>query len=104
MPKEIERARLQARISRLPGQHLILVHYGVRDVPSKEWIYNRADIDNSKIVWARDMGSEANQELLCYFAKRHVWYVDHGGASMILPYSTSSPLEHPTNSLPPDQK
>ena len=28
LPREIERARLQSQISRLPGQHLILVHYG----------------------------------------------------------------------------
>ncbi len=96
LPREIERARLQAQISRLPGQHLILVHYGLRDVPSKEWVYNRADIDNSKIVWARDMGPGANQELLRYFANRHIWYVDHDGASMIVPYSSSSPLDQPT--------
>ena len=97
LPREIERARLQAQISRLPGQHLILVHYGSHDVPSKEWVYNRADIDNSKIVWARDMGPAANQELLRYFANRHVWYVNHAGPSMILPYSTTGPAQHPTN-------
>jgi hypothetical protein len=41
------------------------------------------------------MGPEANRELLRYFANRHVWYVDHGGIAMILPYSTSNRLNLP---------
>ena len=100
MPREIERARLEAQLSRLPGQHLILVHYNLRDIPSKEWVYNRADIDNAKIVWARDMGPEANLELLRYFANRHVWYVNHGGLSIPQPYSASTP-SHPAAIVSP---
>jgi hypothetical protein len=38
-----------------------------------EWIYNAADIDSSKVVWARDMGDGQNQELLDYFRDRRVW-------------------------------
>jgi hypothetical protein len=89
VPREVDRERLQAQLSQLPGQHLVIVHYNRRDVPSKEWVYNRADIDNSKVVWARDMGPEANQELLRYFATRHVWYVDHSGGTPLTPYDPS---------------
>ncbi len=38
-----------------------------------EWVWNAADIDGSKIVWARDMGKEQNLELLQYFHGRHAW-------------------------------
>jgi len=95
VPKEIDRARIEAQLSRTPGQHLVLVHYREHDVPSKEWVYNRADIDHATVVWARDMGDEANQPLLRYFAGRKVWYVDHSAAPVLLPYSTVLALNDP---------
>jgi hypothetical protein len=99
VPKEIERARIEAQLSRLPGQHLVLVHYHWRDVPSVDWIYNRSDIDSSKIVWARDMGPEANRELLRYFANRQVWYVDRTSGSLVVPYTTSASSSDPAIAL-----
>jgi hypothetical protein len=95
VPLEIERARIEAQLSRLPGRQLVLVHFHKRDVPSVEWIYNRADIDNSKVVWARDMGPEANQELLRYYANRNVWYVDRTGGSLVIPYAAALSLSDP---------
>jgi hypothetical protein len=101
VPKEIDRERLQTQLNSLPGQHLVLVHYDMRDVPSIEWVYNRADIDNSKVVWARDMGVQANQELLRYFANRRIWYVDRSSGSMMMPYATAMALTHPADVLLP---
>jgi hypothetical protein len=46
----------------------------------REWVYNLADIDGSKIVWARDMGAEKNRELLDYYRGRQFWMV-HAGLS-----------------------
>jgi hypothetical protein len=60
----------------LPGNHLVIVHYGPNHTPHLEWVYNRADIDASKVVWARDMGDRENQELLRYFKDRRVWCID----------------------------
>ena len=100
IPRQIQGATLRSRINQLPGQHLVLVHYRTHDVDDQDWIYNRADIDDSKLVWARDMGREANQELLRYYPGRHVWYVDRGSDSLLLPYTTFLSLTDPANVLP----
>jgi len=100
VPKEIDRERLHSQLSRLPGQHLVIVHYSQRDIPSKEWVYNRADIDHAKIVWARDMGPIANAELLRYYGNRQIWYVDRSSGSVLLPYATALALQHPATTPP----
>jgi hypothetical protein len=40
-----------------------------------EWVYNAADIDAAKAVWARDMGTADNEELIRYSKGRQVWLV-----------------------------
>lgn len=68
-----DRAAIAAQVESLPGPQLILVHYSASHDCMHEWVYNLADIDNEKIVWARDMGPEQNQELLRYYSARQVW-------------------------------
>lgn len=72
----IERAVLEQQVGSQPGRQLILVRYGEGHDTEKEWVYNGADIDNQKVVWARDMGPERNQELLDYYKDRHVWLLE----------------------------
>lgn len=52
------------------------MRYSAAHPPELEWVYNRADIDGSKVVWARDMGREQNAELLRYFETRRIWLVE----------------------------
>jgi hypothetical protein len=40
-----------------------------------EWVYNAPDIDNSKIIWAREMDESKNLELIRYYKDRKVWLV-----------------------------
>lgn len=70
-----ERQDLTARLDSLPGGQLVLVRYGLQHDPLVEWVYNGADIDSQKIVWARDMGA-ANQELIRYYPQRRVWLLE----------------------------
>jgi hypothetical protein len=58
------------------GKQLVIVHYKKDHVPIDEWVFNDADIDGSKVIWARDMGKEANAELVRYFQDRRVWTID----------------------------
>ena len=72
----LERAAIVRELQDLPGQHLVMVRYRPDHDLDREWVYNAADIDNAKIVWARDMGAMDNEELLQYFPNRHVWRLD----------------------------
>jgi hypothetical protein len=70
-----ERARVQAGFEAQPGRQLVLVRYSEKHNPLDEWVYNSADIDDAKVVWAREMSSTDNRELIGYFRDRSVWLV-----------------------------
>jgi hypothetical protein len=76
----LDRAAIVRQLKGEPGHHLVIVRYqpayGVNHDVDHEWVYNDADIDAAKIVWARDMGDSQNQELLRYFRDRHVWLLN----------------------------
>lgn len=74
--ENFDRAQIISELSRRPGGHLIIVRYEPSHTLSNEWVYNGADIDGSKVIWARDMGAEQNEELLHYFSQRHAWLVE----------------------------
>ncbi len=69
----IHRAQIARELEHLPGQQLVIVRYASNHDAHGEWVYNAADIDRAKVVWARDMGGQKNQELLNYFNNRVVW-------------------------------
>jgi hypothetical protein len=75
-PLQVERDRLENSLLHTPGRHLVIVHYEPEDIPAQEWIANQPDPSSASIVWARDMGPEANQRLLDAYPGRHVWCVN----------------------------
>jgi hypothetical protein len=72
----LPRASILSTLKNSPGQHLVLVRYNANHNFDVEWVYNLADIDASKVVWARDMDEQDNHELLQYFKNRHVWLLE----------------------------
>lgn len=71
-----ERAQIKAQLEQLPGGQLAIVRYGADHNPQDEWVYNGADIDDSKVVWAREMDAADNLELLHYYGGRKAWLVE----------------------------
>jgi hypothetical protein len=89
-----DRERITAELNQLPGQHLVIVHNHWSHTGSEDWIYNKPDIDHAKIVWAREMGPQENQNLLRYFSYRKVWVVDQNdGLMRLTAYNQQSPQE-----------
>ena len=58
------------------GKSVVFVHYARTHPSTDEWVYNSADIDASPVVWAHDLGPEANAELLRYYRDRLPWIVE----------------------------
>jgi hypothetical protein len=75
-PQDAAKAQILATLNRIAGRHLVLVKPKANTDDVFQWIYNDADIDSSKVVWARDMGPRENAELLRYFRDRAVWVLD----------------------------
>jgi hypothetical protein len=87
----LDRVAIAQELSRLPNKQLVVVAYGPHHNIHREWVWNAADIDNSKIVWARDMGDAENRDLLNYFRDRQVWRMNGDDSPPRLqPYSKPS--------------
>jgi hypothetical protein len=70
------RAAITKQLNAMPGKQLVIVHYTPEHEPFAEWVYNDADIDTSKVVWARDMGEAENRCLIEHFKDHHVWLLE----------------------------
>src|SRR5262249_22162592 len=93
----LDRAKIQRYLEEQPGLQLVLVRYKESNHTDEEWVPNAADIDASKVVWARDADPDQNVDLLKYFARRQAWLVEADEKPpRLTPLSLSvSSLQHP---------
>jgi len=70
------RAHVVAQLEGYAGPQLAIVRYAPHHAPFDDWVYNAADIDQSKVVWAREMETRNSLELLRYFRDRRAWLVE----------------------------
>ena len=64
------RILVNRQLDGIPGKVLVFVRYSPRHIFQDEWVYNRAAIDEARIVWARDLGDMENRQLLRYYPGR----------------------------------
>ena len=76
--RALDRAHVLAELERRPGRHLVLVRYGPAHDPltRPEWVYNRADLDHAKVIWAREMDPARATQLAAHYPDRQVWLVE----------------------------
>ncbi len=70
------RVAIENKLLHAPGKHLIVVRYGEDHNIHDEWVYNGAEIDTAKVLWARDISPEQNAKLFAYFNDRQIWLVE----------------------------
>ncbi len=75
-PGNYEKERITEYLTRQPGLHLAFVLAKTDENNLLQWIYNSAEIDQARIVWARDLGPEENRKLADYFHARQVWMIN----------------------------
>ena len=64
------RIQVRNQLAQLPGDLLVFVRYSPGHIFQEEWVWNAAEIDRARVVWARDLGSEENAKLLAYYPAR----------------------------------
>jgi hypothetical protein len=69
------REKLIARLEEMGDRHLVFIRYAPDHNYHHEWVYNAADIDNSKVVFARELNAASDRKLIEYFKDRLVWLV-----------------------------
>jgi len=73
----VKRASILRQLERSGERSLVFVRYDtIRHDTGDEWVYNDADIDGSRVVWARELDRGSNAKLMHYFAGRRVWLVE----------------------------
>ncbi len=86
----LPRAGFLKRLEKQPGGQIVLVRYsklpeGSRDYTivnlkkqreDSAWVYNSADLNAAKVIWARELDPESNRELLKHFPNRKVWLAE----------------------------
>ena len=70
------RISVNNQLARIPGKQLVFVRYWPRHIFQDEWVYNWADIDAARVVWARDLGGAENEKLRRYYPDRSVWLLE----------------------------
>jgi hypothetical protein len=82
-PWNVVREEIAREVAAGGGRHLIFVRYAPGHSPHEEWVYNRADIDDAAVVWAREVNEAQDVSLGRYFCSRTLWRVEPGGPSEI---------------------
>ena len=80
-PHGTARSHIQDWLSSRSRKQLVIVRYARKHSPNQEWVYNGADIDASKVVWAREMDDQSDAELVDYFKDREVWLLQADNCS-----------------------
>lgn len=86
-------ARVDERLENQPGLQLVLVRYGPQHQIYEEMVYNHADIEGSKVVWARSLGPQRDAELIRHYRNRQVWMLTENAGITLCRYTGPSTPE-----------
>ena len=85
-----KREALADQLINEPEPDLVFVRYQDDHNVHQEWVYNGANIDQSEIIWAREINPTKRQQLLEYYQGRKVWILTVGKEGyQLLPFSSN---------------
>jgi hypothetical protein len=97
------RAVAQRFLEQQPGKQLAIVRYGPGHDVLYEWVWNLADIDQQKVVWARELKPAWIVQLLHYYPNRKVWLIEPDAVPSAGPGAAAMPARitaYPVTDLP----
>jgi hypothetical protein len=90
----LRRAELEQWLEQQPQPQLVFVTYSARHRVAYEWVFNHADLRNSHVIWARDLGAYENGKLIEQLQGRQVWSLKADvRVPQLAPYSQSKATE-----------
>jgi hypothetical protein len=69
----LSRSEVKRRLEQRAGSHLVFVHYDVDFSLHREWVYNSADLNTSRVIFVHDLGGVKNSELIAAYRDRSIW-------------------------------
>ncbi len=85
----VSRETFVPRLEAQPGKQLVLIHYDPTTHNNDDaWTFNEANLENAKIVWARESNDpEENRRLIQHFSGRTLWLAEPDARPQkIIPY------------------
>ncbi|GJM29139.1 MAG: hypothetical protein DHS20C17_17740 [Cyclobacteriaceae bacterium] len=70
-----EKEKIINQLNSIEGKHIVMVKYSDEHKLHEEWVYNGANLDQSKVLWARYISEEKADKLKEYFNDRMVWEI-----------------------------
>lgn len=95
-----DRADLQDQLEELAGKHVVLMRYGPDHSVHEEWVFNGADIDSARVIWARDLPGDPNDRLFASYQDRTIWAFDPDTSKLT---KLRDPSGHPETQPAPTQ-
>ena len=73
------RIEVRRQLAGLQGRLLVFVRYSPHHIYQNEWVWNEAEIDEARVVFARDLGVEEDERLIRYYPGRKVYLLEPDG-------------------------
>ena len=70
------RILVDRQLRQTAGKQLVFVRYWPQHIFQDEWVYNDADFDAARVVWARDLGPAEDELLRRYYPDRTAWLLE----------------------------
>jgi hypothetical protein len=86
------RLEVAREIEGISGNLLVFVQYWPSHQFQEEWVYNGADIDGQRVVWARDLGEPENRKLIEYYKNRKALLLEPDARPPRLTEYTAGPV------------